>query len=70
MTARFERGTFRRIALVLDESESRTDFVRVAVENEIERRFDRLRENAGQRDTKGVAGAHNGAPATLHYKGR
>jgi hypothetical protein len=44
MTARFTDGTFRRIALVIEGHETRTDFVRIAVEHEIERRFDELRD--------------------------
>jgi len=38
MQARFRSGTFERIAVVLHENEDRTDFVREAVEREIERR--------------------------------
>lgn len=38
MQARFPEGTFARIAAVLSESEDRTDFVRQAVEAELERR--------------------------------
>ncbi|MGK6320157.1 hypothetical protein [Sphingomonas sp. DT-204] len=38
MQARFAEGTFERIAAVLSEGEDRTDFVRVAVENEITKR--------------------------------
>jgi hypothetical protein len=38
MQARFPEGTFRRIAGVLKETEDRTDFVREAVERELERR--------------------------------
>jgi hypothetical protein len=38
MQARFPAGTFRRIAGVLNETEDRTDFVREAVERELERR--------------------------------
>jgi hypothetical protein len=38
MQARFEDGTFRRIDAVLGDSESRTDFVRLAVERELKRR--------------------------------
>jgi hypothetical protein len=38
MQARFPRGTFSRIAAVLDVGEDRTDFVREAVERELERR--------------------------------
>lgn len=40
MQARFEEGTFARIAAVLTSGEDRTDFVRVAVENELGRRED------------------------------
>lgn len=38
MQARFPLGTFERIEGVLDESEDRTDFVRAAVERELNRR--------------------------------
>ena len=38
MQARFPKGTFARIAAVLSAYEDRTDFVREAVEREIERR--------------------------------
>ena len=38
MQARFPEGTFARIEAVLEDSEDRTDFVRVAVERELRRR--------------------------------
>lgn len=38
MQARFPDGTFDRIEAVLEDSEDRTDFVRVAVEKELKRR--------------------------------
>lgn len=38
MGAKFERGTFARIAAVLRKDEDRTEFVREAVEREIKRR--------------------------------
>ena len=38
MQARFPAGTFERIKRVLREDEGRTDFVREAVERELERR--------------------------------
>lgn len=38
MQARFPEGTFERIAIVLDDDEDRTEFVRAAVENELRRR--------------------------------
>jgi len=38
MQARFRDGTFARIAKVLGEREDRTDFIREAVERELERR--------------------------------
>ena len=38
MQARFEEGTFARVADVLYENEDRTDFVREAVANELGRR--------------------------------
>jgi hypothetical protein len=47
MQARFPRGTFERIEAVLGETEDRTDFVRQAVEHELQ-----LREAASQRVPK------------------
>jgi len=38
MQARFPEGTFKQIEAVLNEDESRTDFVREAVERELKRR--------------------------------
>jgi hypothetical protein len=38
MVARFPKGTFGRIANVLEKNEDRTDFVRAAVERELKRR--------------------------------
>jgi hypothetical protein len=38
MQCRFPKGTFKAIARVLDKDEDRTDFVREAVERELERR--------------------------------
>jgi hypothetical protein len=38
MGAKFPAGTFERIAPLLGENEDRTDFVRSAVEREIQRR--------------------------------
>jgi len=38
MGARFRKGTFARIAAVLGSTEDRTDFVREAVERELQRR--------------------------------
>jgi hypothetical protein len=38
MQCRFPKGTFKAIAIVLDEDEDRTDFVREAVARELERR--------------------------------
>jgi len=38
MQARFPAGTFARIEVVLGEDEDRTDFVRKAVERELQRR--------------------------------
>jgi hypothetical protein len=38
MSAKFPAGTFDRIAALLGEKEDRTEFVRQAVEREIERR--------------------------------
>lgn len=39
MQARFEQGTFAKIAAALMQREDRTDFVRSAVEHELERRL-------------------------------
>ena len=38
MQARFREGTFDRIEAVLEDSEDRTEFVRIAVERELKRR--------------------------------
>lgn len=38
MVARFAEGTFKRMDAALVESESRTDFIREAVERELKRR--------------------------------
>jgi hypothetical protein len=38
MQARFPEGTFERIEAVLEDYEDRTEFVRVAVERELNRR--------------------------------
>lgn len=38
MVARFPEGTFSRIDAVREESEDRTDFVRLAVDRELRRR--------------------------------
>jgi hypothetical protein len=38
MQARFPEGTFERIAMVLEDGEDRTDFIRDAVERELKRR--------------------------------
>jgi hypothetical protein len=38
MVARFPQGTFARVAAVLSATEDRTDFVREAVERELQRR--------------------------------
>jgi hypothetical protein len=48
MQARFPEGTFRRIAAMLEEKEDRTDFVRAAVERELER-HERLEPPARKR---------------------
>jgi hypothetical protein len=44
MQARFPRGTFARIAAVLGRTEDRTDFVREAVERELQRREAELKK--------------------------
>ena len=49
MQARFPAGTFDRIAALLESNEDRTDFVRAAVEREIDRREEQKRRNAGGR---------------------
>lgn len=46
MQARFPEGTFARIAAALRDTEDRTEFVRTAVENELNRR---AAEDAGSR---------------------
>lgn len=46
MQARFAEGTFDRIAVLLQDGEDRTDFVRVAVEREIEAREREARRSA------------------------
>jgi hypothetical protein len=38
MVARFEEGTFERMESALKEGETKTDFVREAVERELKRR--------------------------------
>jgi hypothetical protein len=48
MQARFPEGTFERIELTLGENEDRTDFVREAVERELQRR-ERGRSRTGLR---------------------
>lgn len=54
MQARFSDGTFERIGAVLSTGEDRTDFVRVAVENELRRR-----EASKKSDKKTDAKAHH-----------
>ena len=44
MQARFPEGTFARVAELLEEGEDRTDFVRAAVEREIEARAKKARK--------------------------
>jgi hypothetical protein len=44
MQARFPKGTFTRIAAVLADYEDRTDFVREAVERELQRREAELKK--------------------------
>lgn len=46
MQARFAEGTFARITPMLKDGEDRTDFVRTAVEREIEFRERTLRKSA------------------------
>lgn len=52
MQARFPEGTFRRIAGVLKKTEDRTDFVREAVERELERREAAHKRGAGGKRRK------------------
>jgi hypothetical protein len=47
MQARFPAGTFARIAAVLTQAEDRTDFVREAVERELQRREKPSRKSSG-----------------------
>ena len=49
MVARFPAGTFERIASVSKEYESRTDFVRDAVERELKRRGAKPAKRAAKR---------------------
>lgn len=49
MFARFLDGTFDRIAVVLDPSEDRADFMRRAVEKELERREKRESKNKARK---------------------
>ena len=46
MTARFPKGTFKRIEEVLQEDEYRTDFVWEAVERELKRRERSIKSSA------------------------
>jgi hypothetical protein len=50
MGARFPKGTFARIAAILNPTEDRTDFVREAVERELQRRE---AEQKGKKKKKG-----------------
>jgi hypothetical protein len=53
MQARFAPGTFARIAVILGETEDRTDFVREAVERELRRReAERRRSGPTRRPAK------------------
>ena len=45
MPGRFPEGTFDRIDAVLDPGENRADFLRVAVDKEVQRRERRLAKN-------------------------
>jgi hypothetical protein len=51
MQARFPKGTFERIEAILGEGEDRTDFVRAAVQRELERREGKARAR-GRRNVK------------------
>lgn len=51
MQARFAEGTFGRISAVLREGEDRTDFVRAAVDREIEAREREAKRSAKNPDT-------------------
>lgn len=50
MAARFPDGTFQRIDLALTEGESRTDFLRDAVERELARREREAKRKASHQD--------------------
>lgn len=54
MVARFPDGTFAQIDAVLDEFESRTDFLRSAVHFELQRRRElkKLLSSAGKKKSK------------------
>lgn len=54
MQARFAEGTFARIAAMLRGSEDRTDFVRAAVERELEAREREARRLPKNLDANGV----------------
>ena len=49
MGARFPKGTFARIAAVLGPTEDRTDFVREAVERELQRRAAESKKKPGRK---------------------
>jgi hypothetical protein len=51
MQARFAEGTFARIAALLVGAEDRTDFVRAAVDREIERREREAKRSGKDRQT-------------------
>lgn len=50
MQARFAEGTFARIAVVLEQGEDRTDFVRKAVERELKRRERQTKDGKPERN--------------------
>lgn len=54
MQARFQEGTFERIAAALKPTEDRTEFVRVAVENELNRREATTGSGARKKPQSGV----------------
>jgi hypothetical protein len=63
MQARFAEGTFARIAALLVGSEDRTDFVRAAVEREIDRREREAKRSGKDRHANsGGSGADHAEP--------
>lgn len=63
MQARFGEGTFERIAAVLKATEDRTEFVRIAVDNELRRR-----EAKATSQKKGLRTSRNSEPDVIKKK--